>query len=360
MFHIARIKLTAWYLLIIMCVSLSFSVVIYKVLTREVERFARAQRFRIEHPLPSNFTPPGEIMESGYTTNNRSTIDPDLIAETNTRIIWSLFTLNGIIIIISGGLSYFLAGRTLDPIRVMLEEQNQFISDASHELRTPLTSLKSAMEVSLRDKNLTLVQSKKIMAENIIEVNNLQALSDSLLQLAQVQTPHAKQLFESVDIQKVIKEAVDKTSVLSKDKNITIKSNIHSSTVLGNPYSLNDLFVILLDNAIKYSAKNKEITIETNSKDGNTIIRIIDHGIGISEHDLPHIFDRFYRADAARTNSSTQGYGLGLSIAKQIVRMHGGTIVAASALKKGTTMIVSLPQKHSQKIITTPIDKYFS
>ena len=355
MFQTARIKLTAWYLLIIMCVSFSFSAVIYRVLTREVERFARAQRFRIEHPLQDTLQPRMQAFENSQPTI-RVMLDPDLIAETNKRILWSLVSLNGIIIILSGGLSYLLAGRTLNPIRQMVDEQNQFISDASHELRTPLTSLKSALEVNLRDKNLTLAQSKKIMAENITEVNNLQALSDSLLQLAQVQTPHAKQLFESVEIEKVIKDAIEKLSVISKNNHVTIKSRIKSSSVLGNPYSLTDLFVILLDNAIKYSGKSKEVTIEANVKDGNTIIQITDLGVGISEHDLPHIFDRFYRADAARTNSAIRGYGLGLSIAKQIVHMHKGTIRVQSEIKKGTTLIVTLPQKHSSKHANT----YFS
>lgn len=355
MFQTARIKLTAWYLLILMCVSVTFSAVIYKVLTREVERFARAQRFRIEHPPQNGIIPRMELLENTKPAIYAA-LDPDLISETNRRILWSLITLNGIIIMLSGGLSYLLAGRTLDPIKQMIDEQNQFISDASHEFRTPLTSLKSALEVNLRDKHLTLEQSKKIMAENILEVNNLQSLSDSLLQLAQFQTPHARQLFESVDVRNVIKDAIGKIQSLAHAKKITIHSKIMHATVWGNPYSLVDLIVIILDNAIKYSDVNSTISIETSKKDNYTIIRVTDHGCGIAPDDMTHIFDRFYRADTARSKSGTNGYGLGLSIAKQIVNLHQGTIQATSMLKKGTTFTVTLPQKYIHK----SVQKYFS
>ena len=355
MFQTARIKLTAWYLLIIMCVSVSFSAVIYRVLTREVERFARAQRFRIEHPPQNGITPRMEFFENGQP-RILATIDPDLIAETNKRILWSLITLNGVIILLSGGLSYLLAGRTLDPIKRMVDEQNQFISDASHELRTPLTSLKSALEVNLRDKKLTLEQSKKIMAENILEVNNLQSLSDNLLQLAQFQTPHTRQLFEPVDMGKVIKESLGKVQALATAKNITIHSKAAHATVWGNSYSVVDLLIIILDNAIKYSTKNSTISVTISSKDPYTIIRVVDHGSGIAQNDIAHIFDRFYRADTSRSNSSINGYGLGLSIAKQIVKIHQGTIEVTSELTKGTTVTISLPQKPTHKTM----QKYFS
>jgi signal transduction histidine kinase len=109
----------------------------------EFNRFAKAQRTRIERQFPPEiFLPP-----------KPPTIDPDLIAETQKRILINLMILNGIIIVFSGGFGYLLAGKTLKPIKEALDEQDRFISDSSHELRTPLTSLKSAMEVALMDKN---------------------------------------------------------------------------------------------------------------------------------------------------------------------------------------------------------------
>ncbi|TAL64214.1 MAG: hypothetical protein EPN88_11370, partial [Bacteroidetes bacterium] len=167
MFHSARLKLTAWYLLFIMFISLFFTVVIYRVLTGELERFARIQRFRMERhlytdeyvPLPSNLPP---------------IIELELIEETKKRLMVVLAGINGGILILFGVLGYFLAGRTLRPIQEMVDEQNQFISDASHELRTPLTSLKSSMEVYLRDRHPTMREAKSLMNEGIDEVNKLQ------------------------------------------------------------------------------------------------------------------------------------------------------------------------------------------
>lgn len=171
MFNTARIKLTAWYLLMIMCVSIFFSTVIYAALTHELDRFDRAQRIRIQRGIPA---PPPFL----------TTPDPDLISETKHRLIMQLALLNGGILVMSGVMGYFLAGFTLRPIKEMVDEQNRFIGDASHEFRTPLTSLKSALEVHLRDTKLTVSQARTVIKESIDEVNKMNMLSDRLLHLA--------------------------------------------------------------------------------------------------------------------------------------------------------------------------------
>src|SRR3989344_3853916 len=129
MFKSARLTLTAWYLAIIMVISIAFSLMIYRVLLIEVIRFERAQRVRIERRM--------------QFFNSPIPVSLELIEEIKQRLIFRLFMVNIGIMVISGGLGYFLAGRTLKPIKEMVDEQNRFISDASHELRTPLTSLKS-------------------------------------------------------------------------------------------------------------------------------------------------------------------------------------------------------------------------
>ncbi|MEK7577840.1 MAG: histidine kinase dimerization/phospho-acceptor domain-containing protein [Patescibacteria group bacterium] len=176
MFTKARSRLTFWYLLIIMMVSIAFSAVIFQFLSHEVERFARAQRFRIERGLPD----PRLLFER---TMPPPVIDPDLVAETKSRIIYMLTIINGVILILSGGLGYILAGRTLSPIQEMLDEQSRFISDASHELKTPITAIKSMMEVELRNKNMTLVEAKEALRGGVSEMNKLQKLTQYLLEL---------------------------------------------------------------------------------------------------------------------------------------------------------------------------------
>jgi two-component system, OmpR family, sensor histidine kinase CiaH len=328
MFKSARLKLTAWYLVIIMVISLAFSFFIYQLISVEIVRFARAQRIRIEHPFDSNFFIP-------------PVIDIDLITETQNRLKLSLLVINGAIFAISGTLGYFLAGRTLSPIQKMVEEQNRFISDSSHELRTPLTSLKSAMEVSLRDKKLSLKDARELISESITEVDKLQSLSDELLMLTQYQKPNGRNNITEVSLDEIALDSIQKIRGLALLKNISIINSIKDITFRANRYSLTDLLVILLDNAIKYSPDHKKIFLTAQKNKNIVSFSVKDQGIGIDAKDIPFIFDRFYRADSSRTKTDVGGYGLGLSIAKKIVDNYQGKIAVKSILGKGSTFTVS-------------------
>lgn len=310
MWRKTRIKLTAWYLLIIMAVSLTFSAVIYRGLTNEIYRVERRRR-------DTNF---------------------ELVEEARHRILIMLVLVNGGILVISGGLGYLLAGRTLAPIKEMVDEQNRFISDASHELRTPLTALKSSMEVSLRDKKIALADAKTLIAESIGEVNKLQTLSDSLLQLAQFQKPNGGVRLESLSLADVAREVVHKIQPLATQKRIVIKTDMENINVKGDKFGLIDLVTILLDNAIKYSPEGKSVTVKILRKNGAAQVIVKDQGLGISEKDLPHVWDRFYRADTSRTED---GYGLGLAIAQKIAETNGVTLSVESQLNKGSIFTAS-------------------
>lgn len=313
-----------------MLVSVMFSGVIYHVLSQEIRRFERNQRVRIERGLQIQMRIP--IASS------------ELLEETKHRVLLMLLVVNSGIFFLAGGLGYFLAGRTLRPIQGALDEQNRFISDASHEIRTPLTALKSSMEVTLRDKRLTLPDTKKIISENIEEVDALQSLSDGLLQLAQYEKPNGSAHTEKLQLRTFVDQAVRKVAVMASQKKILIHSDIHPVTIEGRLGSLVDLFVILLDNAIKYSPIGSHIDIRSNASEPWVKIFVEDHGIGIDKKDVSHIFDRFYRANAARSKSDSGGYGLGLSIARKIVDSHRGSIHVKSELGKGSTFVVQLPR----------------
>lgn len=332
MFKQARLKLTAWYLLIIMVISFSFSALIYQLISIEINRFANSQRNRFEKQFVLNEVPrPPKII-----------IDDDLINETEKRLTISLFVINGIILVISGLLSYFLAGKTLKPIQQMTEDQKQFISDASHELKTPLTALKSLFEVSLRDKKITLTDAKKVIQQGIGQTDKLSKLSNSLLELSRFDNQKLVST-KPILIKEIIIDAVSQLQPKADKKNIKIISKIGSQKVSGNYQKLVELFIIFLDNAIKYSPDNTKINLITISHKKNLSIKIIDQGIGISKKDLPHIFDRFYQASNSRTKNSDTGYGLGLSIAKQIIELHHGQIEVESKLNQGTTFVIYLP-----------------
>ena len=304
MFTKARTKLTLYYLGIIMTISLFFSFIIYQGATIELTRIENMQKIR--------------------RPNSAFLIDPDLIAETKSRIFFSLLTLNIFILGVSGVSGYFLSGKTLKPISEMMEEQKEFISNASHELRTPLASLKTEIEVGLRDKELKLKTAIDLIRSNLEEVNNMTKLSNYLLELNKFQNSSGNLKFSKVNLADIVKEASGKNKV---------KFNLEKVIINGDKDSLTELSRILIDNAIKYS-DGKDVEIVTR-KPG--ILEVKDKGIGISEKDLPHIFDRFYRGDKAM---GKDGYGLGLSIAKQIADLHSARIKVESKLSKGSTFKV--------------------
>lgn len=342
MFTSARLQLTLWYLLIIMTISLAFSVVIYEFLSREVDRFAAVQSERFQNRLRDCIPTPDQPCVLPF--NVMVPIDnSELVSETKERIVNSLIFINGTILVVSGGLGYFLAGRTLRPIKDMVDDQNRFISDASHELKTPLTSLKTAFEVHLRNKKRSLKDSDVLVAESILEVDKLQQLSESLLQLASHQKPQAQISLKPTDLEKVLTDAMRRVTPLAKNKNISLTSEIAKVSVLGVSHSLTDLFVILLDNAIKYSENNTAISVIAKKIDRSYVqVSVTDQGKGIAKEDLDHIFERFYRSDAARTKSLVSGYGLGLSIAKQIASSHKTQLTAHTKLNHGTTFSIKL------------------
>ncbi len=336
-FHYARLKLTVWYLLIIMAISIIFSLAIYKTLTAEVDRFEKAQRFFIERKLSEHLSP------SIHLFNHRQQLNPELVAETKQRILLMLLFANAGILIITGGLGYFLAGRTLKPIKKAMDEQNRFVTDASHELKTPLTSLRSEFEIAIMDEEkLQLKEAKNLIKSGFEEIVQLQGLTENLLQLTGQQNKIGTLKKEQVSLLEIIEAALKKVIPIAKKKHIAINNQVEDYILKAEPQSLTELFVILLDNAIKYSHENAEVNLTAKKIDHHIEISIKDTGLGIEKKDLPHIFDRFYRADKSR--SKTPGYGLGLSIAKQIIEAHRGSISVQSTVDQGTTFIMRLPK----------------
>ncbi|MGA3292229.1 MAG: ATP-binding protein [Candidatus Microgenomates bacterium] len=324
MFKEARIKLTAWYLAIIMAISLSFSVAIYVGVNGELTRVDNMQRSRqqrvdtIDSILISQGLPvPPENQPA----------DSETVEQARMRIIWALGLINVSILVLSSLGGYFLAEQTLDPIKKMMDEQKEFVGNASHELRTPLTSLKTEIEVALRDRRLSILGAKSLLKSNLEDVDKMQKLSNYLLELNKFENGKGVLEMKEIDLREVVKKAVD-------GKKVAV--NLHKSIVKGNEDSLIELTTILLENAFKYSPK--KTVVEVRTKEGG-MLEVEDHGMGIPAEDLPHIFDRFYRSDKSR---GTDGYGLGLSIAKSIVDAHGGKISVKSKIGKGTTFTVML------------------
>jgi signal transduction histidine kinase len=331
MFHSARLKLTAWYLLIIMVISIFFSVVIYETTTTEMEQGLHRVESKYEHLSqfdPGVPRPP--ILEPGY------------IDDAKERVRDSLFIINLIIFVLSSGAGYFLAGRTLRPIKQMVDEQYRFITDASHELHTPLTAAKTTIEVGLRDKNLTLHEARDLLKSNLEDINTMDELTSSLLFLAQFQ--NSKNIaFTNVQLKEIVKDAVKRVQPIAKLQEITIINDTTDYPLYGDKNSLIKVLVILLDNAIKYSYSKSRITIDARKTDGMVAIKVGDQGRGIDPKDIQHVFNRFYRTDKSRSKTTISGYGLGLSIAKKIITEHKGTITVKSIVDKGSTFTIQIP-----------------
>lgn len=345
MFQTARIKLTSWYVIIIMLISASFSIVIYKALTYELSRVENLHRARQER-LQTLQQLPLELRSFFHDRYRTFYIDQELINETKNRIALRLISVNAIILALASAAGYFLAGVTLKPIQEMVDEQKRFITDASHELRTPLTALRAELEVALIEKSISQKESKALLKSNLEEVKNLQNLSNRLLTLSQFKKPD-NHMAKNLSLPQVVEKAVKKVTPLAKKKKITIKTSVKNFYIEGNIDNLIELFVILLDNAIKYSDSDKKITVSAQKLDGRVAVNVADQGYGIATKDLPHIFDRFYRVDMSRTSEDVTGSGLGLSIAKEIAESHQGSIRVKSAINKGTAFTVTLPLKQA-------------
>lgn len=332
MFQSARLKLSFWYLLIIMFISIMFSISIYRILTneldREYHRFSNVYRQNIFNIVPNPNMPP---------------LDPAIVEESEGRIRLILIYVNVIILGVAGIGGYVLAGITLKPIQVMIDEQKRFVADASHELRTPLTSLKSEIEVYLRGQKQTVEESNALLQSNLEEVNKLQYLSDNLIQLAQYPKVAADATFTNVSLEDVLTSAKNKLDKAAKQKTIKVTLSTKKYTLFGDKEQLIQLITILLDNAIKYSPKKSTVIINADKIDHHIRIHVKDIGMGIEKEAIPHIFDRFYRADSSRTKQTISGYGLGLAIAKNIVTTHKGTISVLSEQGKGTTFTIVFP-----------------
>jgi signal transduction histidine kinase len=328
MFHSAVVKLTAWYLLILMSISLLFSLTLYNITTNELHDRINDLQSRIEAPDVSPYAPNHRLFVA-YSNEQRE--------ETQHNILITLAYVNILILLSGGMLCYLLARRTLHDIEQSHDAQSRFTSDASHELRTPLAAMRTELEVALRDPKLSKDEMRELLQSNLEEVNRMTALSQTLLHLSRLD--YASLDFETVNLSTVVSDVIQRY-----DKNLNrIKFDPPKGqlAIKSNLSSIDELFTILVDNALKYSPEKSKIITKLTRQGRNAVFTITNTGIGISKEDLPHIFERFFRAENySRTDG---GAGLGLALAKEIVAMHKGEMSVSSTKNKYTIFTVILP-----------------
>ena len=239
---------------------------------------------------------------------------------------------------------------TLNQMMTRLERSfaalRRFTADASHELKTPLTVVRAGVERAITRPDMP-PETLAALEETLQEVNRMTELLESLLTLARADEGRADLHRESVDLRDIIAEAGETGELLAEHAGVGIDIRLPSEPLVFpvDRSRIRQLALNLIENAVKYTPRGGQVSVELGTNDGRAVFTVADTGIGIAPGDLPHVFDRFWRADSARTRTSERaGTGLGLAICKWIAEAHGGTIEVQSRPGRGTTFTVGLPR----------------
>jgi len=239
-------------------------------------------------------------------------------------------------------------GRLADTLNQMMArlERSFAALRRSHELKTPLTVVRAGVERAITRPDMP-PETLATLEETLQEVNRMTELLDSLLTLARADEGRAELHREPVDLRQIIEEAGETGELLAEHAGVGIDIRLPSEPVVVSVdrSRVRQLALNLIENAVKYTPRGGQVSVELGGNDGRAVFTVADTGIGIAPGDLPHVFDRFWRADSARTRTSERaGTGLGLAICKWIAEAHGGTIDVQSRPGRGTTFTVGLPR----------------
>lgn len=245
-------------------------------------------------------------------------------------------------IVTAGGGGYYMAAKNIKPLELLFKREHEFAANASHELRTPLTVLSLGIESLQNDTDSKFSPyAEETLRDMQQETQYMSKLTEALLTLARGDEDNVTLQKQKVDLTAVMAEVCAQLRPLAEQKNLQLVFNgTRKVFSLCDKDKIKQLLIILVDNAIKYSDSGT-ITAEVEADGMQAVIRVLDEGIGITEGEAEHIFERFYRVDKARSRASG-GFGLGLSIAQWIVKRHGGSITAHPRDGGGTVLTVRL------------------
>ena len=249
--------------------------------------------------------------------------------------------LASIVALVLGALaSILMALRSLRPISLAFQKQREFVADASHELRTPLTLIRTNVEAWLRRARGT----PPVYGLNVLdEVDQLNRIVGDLTTLALADARQLRIDRKPMELNDIVRDLMGQTQPLADERGVRLKPELNGGvTIEGDASRVRQLLLILLDNALTHTPSGGEVSIGVLRQNGHARVTVSDTGAGIPADDLPHIFERFYRADKARTRENG-GSGLGLAIAKWIVDAHKGEIQVKSAPGEGTRVAINLP-----------------
>ncbi len=330
-FNEAVTRLTLLYMGILAVVCVVFSGAIYQFASNEIDDGLRRQVVGFRGMF-------GRVMVDDQATEQLR-LEQATIAHANLRT--KLFLTNMAVIGVGSGLCYWFAKKTLEPLEENVKNQERFTADASHELRTPLAVMRSEIEVSLRDKNLTIDEARSILESNLEEIGNLNDMVNQLLHLAR-----SGELGEKTVIipRELARQVVQSFAPKVGDRKLTVTKSASTQKIEVHDSVVEHVLRILIDNAIKYAGDTAQIVVDARLDRRQLVVQVSDNGPGVAPDAKEKIFERFYRADSSRTKQGiATGHGLGLSIARQLVAKAGGTLNVDSTEGKGATFTLKVP-----------------
>jgi signal transduction histidine kinase len=324
--------------------------------------------------------------------------DATIVSAASLELLGAAFVVLPLILAISIGGAYVIAGRTVRPLESITTEVTaitdgrslhrrlplvagndelarltlqlnsmierlersfaalrRFTADASHELKTPLAVLRADVEHAMHaqpngDEQLEALE------EALQETTRMADLVESLLTLARADEGRFDLHREPVTLEPLIRDVFETALILGEDAGLLVRMPVvQNAVVLGDRRRLRQLFLNLVTNALKYTPRGGEVDLTLARADGEAIFSVRDSGIGISAADLPHVFERFWRADRARSRVGERGgFGLGLAIGQWIAQAHGGSLTVESRLHRGSTFTVTLPVAPAESLAEQP------
>ena len=226
-------------------------------------------------------------------------------------------------------------------LRSLEQIKSQFMRKTSHELRAPIGAVQSLLKAAA-GQMVPDAQGRALVDRAVLRSESMLDLIDDLLRYSRLQSAAVTQRFEPVELAEVVRAAADLFRAQAEEKGITLEVRAESAIVMGVRDSLTDLVDNLLSNAVRYTPAGGRVSVEVGCGDGRSILVVSDTGIGIPPNELPHVFDEFFRGEKAK-QAVQHGTGLGMTIAKRVVDLHGGRIEVESEVGRGTTFRVTLP-----------------
>jgi len=232
----------------------------------------------------------------------------------------------------------------LSRLATSVRQMKQFTADASHELRAPVSLIRTTAEVAVQKRDRPAAEYLQALDEILEESERTSEVVDSLMLLARTDSGKEAVEFSTTDMCAIVRGAVEQGEKLVRNRGLQFAARVPEGPIWiqADAEALRRALLILIDNAAKYTPLGGSVTVGFETRDGLAVASVTDTGIGIGESDKAHIFDRFWRADKARSREQG-GAGLGLSIAKWIVEMHRGAIGVESKLGKGSTFWIRVP-----------------